>query len=669
MDIEERLISFLRSKYYDEIIKAYSQGKDYIIVDFSDLDTFDPAIADELLEHPKDVMPKFYDALGDIDVPNAETKLEIRIRNIPQSNTIRIRNLRSKHLGKLMCVEGIVKSASEVKPQVEVAYFRCPDCGTIMEVPQESTSVLKRPKVCTNPACRRRGGFELVDKKLYDVRWIRLIEPFEITEGEKPGEITVILKKGLTTPEYQRMTDPGNKIKIVGILKELPKRIKDRESVKMDMVLEAIHVERSEKDIEEIDITPEDEAKIKELASDPDIYKKLVDSIAPGIYGFDEIKESIALQLFGGVPHVLPDGSRIRGNIHILITGDPGVGKSVILNLVSKIVPRGKYVSGKGVSGAGLTATVRKDEELGGWVLEAGALVLANNGLISIDEFDKMNKDDMVAMHEAMSIETISIAKASIVATLPARTSVLAGANPKFGRFDPFRSILEQIQIPDTLMSRFDLKFVLKDKPNRVRDERLADHISKARISPEDIEPSIDVSLLRKYIAYAKRNIKDIHMRPEVAEELKKFYVDMRNMYNGQDQIVPITLRQYEALIRLAEASAKIRLSKEISKNDVERAIKLMKFSLEQLGRDTETGKFDIDKLESGISSSQRSKIREMLEIIDDLDKKTGEAKISDIKAEAQDRGISSSMVDEIIEKLKNDGSIYEPRHGVLKKL
>ncbi len=669
MDIEERLISFLRSKYYDEIIKAISSGKDYIIIDFADLDTFDPAIADELLEHPKDVMPKFYDALSDIDIPNADGKLEIRIRNIPQSNTIRIRNLRSKHLGKLMCVEGIVKSASEVKPQVEVAYFRCPDCGTIMEVPQESTSVLKRPKVCTNPACRRRGGFELVDKKLYDVRWIRLIEPFEITEGEKPGEITVILKKGLTTPEYQRMTDPGNKIKIVGILKELPKRIKDRESVKMDMVLEAIHVERSEKDIEEIDITPEDEAKIKELASDPDIYKKLVDSIAPGIYGFDEIKEAIALQLFGGVPHVLPDGSRIRGNIHILITGDPGVGKSVILNLVSKIVPRGKYVSGKGVSGAGLTATVRKDEELGGWVLEAGALVLANNGLISIDEFDKMNKDDMVAMHEAMSIETISIAKASIVATLPARTSVLAGANPKFGRFDPFRSILEQIQIPDTLMSRFDLKFVLKDKPDRVRDERLADHISKARINPENIEPAIDVSLLRKYIAYAKRNIKDIHMSPEVAEELKKFYVDMRNMYNGQDQIVPITLRQYEALIRLAEASAKIRLSTEISKSDVERAIKLMKFSLEQLGRDTETGKFDIDKLESGISSSQRSKIREILEIIEDLDKKTGEAKISDIKAEAQDRGISSSMVDEIIEKLKNDGSIYEPRHGVLKKL
>ncbi len=667
MDIEEKLVSFLRSKYYSEMIKSSSAGKNYIVIDFSDLDTFDPGVADQLLENPRDVMKKFDEAVSDIDLPE---KMEIRIRNIPQSHTIRIRNLRSKHLGKLISIEGIVKSASEVKPQVEKAYFKCPDCGTIMEVEQESTSVLKRPKICTNPACRRRGGFELVDKKLYDVRWIRVIEPFEITEGEKPGEITVILKKGLTVPEYQRMTDPGNKIKIVGILKEIPKRIKDRESVKMDMVLEAIHVERSEKDIEEIEITPEDEAKIKELAADPEIYNKLVQSIAPGIYGFEEIKEAIALQLFGGVPHILPDGSRIRGNIHILITGDPGVGKSVILNLVSKIVPRGKYVSGKGVSGAGLTATVRKDEELGGWVLEAGALVLANNGLISIDEFDKMNKDDMVAMHEAMSIETISIAKASIVATLPARTSVLAGANPKFGRFDPFRSILEQIQIPDTLMSRFDLKFVLKDKPDRIKDEKLAEHISKARMNPEDVEPVIDVSLLRKYIAYAKRNIKDIKMTPEVAEELKKFYVDMRNMYNGQDQIVPITLRQYEALIRLAEASAKIQLRDTINKSDVERAIKLMKFSLEQLGRDTETGRFDIDKLESGISSSQRSRIREILEIIEDLDKKTGEAKISDIKAEAQDRwGMPSHVVDELIDKLKNDGSIYEPRHGILKKL
>ncbi len=664
MDIEEKLISFLRSKYYNELIKASSMGKDFIVIDFSDLDTFDPSIADELLENPKEVMEKFYEALDDIDLPQP---LEIRIRNIPESNSIRIRNLRSKHLGKLIAIEGIVKSASEVKPQVEKAYFKCPDCGTIIEVSQESTSYLKTPKICPNPECRRRGGFELVDKKLFDVRWIRLIEPFEITEGEKPGEIAVILKKGLTTPEYQRMTDPGNKVKIVGILKELPKRIKDRQSVKMDMVVEAIHVEPSEKDIEEIEITPEDEEKIKELASDPDIYKKLVASIAPGIYGFEEIKEAIALQLFGGVPHVLPDGSRIRGNIHILITGDPGVGKSVILNLVSKIVPRGKYVSGKGVSGAGLTATVRKDEELGGWVLEAGALVLANNGLIAIDEFDKMNKDDMVAMHEAMSIETISIAKASIVATLPARTAVLAGANPKFGRFDPFRPILEQIQIPDTLMSRFDLKFALRDRPDRERDEKLAMHISMSRMSPDEVKPPIDVNLLRKYIAYAKRTIKDIEMTPEVAEGLKEFYVEMRNKYTGQDQAVPITLRQYEALIRLAEASAKIRLSTKIEKQDVERAIRLMTYSLTQLGIDTETGHIDIDRIESGISSSQRSKIREVLNIIEELEKSVGQATISDIEAEAESRGIKN--VHEIIQKLKNEGTIYEPRSGILKKL
>ncbi len=664
MDTEEKLINFLRTKYYNELVKASSQENNFVVVDFSDIDMFDPAIADQLLEHPEDIMKKFNEAVKDIDLTNTP---EIKIKNIPESNRIRIRSLRSKHLEKLIEIEGIVKSASEVKPQIETIYFKCPDCGTIMEVPQESTSFIKRPKICTNPACRRRGGFEIVDKKLFDVRWIRLIEPFEISEGEKPGEIAVMLKRSLTTPKYQRMTDPGNKVKVVGILKEIPKRIKGKDTVKMDMIIEAIYIEPSEKDIEEIEITPEDERKIKELASNPDIYKKLIDSIAPGIYGFEDIKEAIALQLFGGVPHILPDGSRIRGNIHILITGDPGVGKSVILNLVSKIVPRGKYVSGKGVSGAGLTATVRKDEELGGWILEAGALVLANNGMISIDEFDKMNKDDMIAMHEAMSIETISIAKASIVATLPARTAVLAGANPKFGRFDPFRPILEQIDIPDTLMSRFDLKFVLRDKPDRDRDEKLASHISMSRMNPEEVVPSIDVNLLRKYIAYAKKHIKDIEMTPDAANKLKDFYVDMRNKYTGQDRAVPITLRQYEALIRLSEASAKVRLSNKIGNQDVDRAIKLMTASLRQLGVDTETGHFDIDVLESGISSSQRSKIRGVLQIIENLEKTVGQAAISDVEAEAESRGIKN--VQEIIQKLKNEGTIYEPKAGILRKL
>src|SRR3989338_5928169 len=387
-----------------------------------------------------------------------------------------------------------------------------------------------------------------------------------------------------------------------------------------------------------MEINPDTEAKIKALASDPNIYERLKLSIAPGIYGFDEIKESIALQLFGGIRHTLPDGNTIRGNIHMLLTGDPGIGKSMFLKLVSNIVPRGKYVSGSGITGAGITATVRKDEILGGWVLQAGALILTNKGIISIDEFDKIGKDDQIALHEAMSIETVSIAKASIVATLPAETAVLAGANPKFGRFDPYMPIADQITIPETLLSRFDLKFALRDKPDRTQDERLADHIIMSRTKPELVEPSIDIPFLRRYIAYAK-NIEHIELSSEASHKLKDFYVDMRNRYTDDANTISITLRQYEALIRLAEASAKVRLDTRVREEDADRAIRLMKYSLSQLGYDYETGRIDIEE---------------------NLQKTMKEVPIEDIKAAAEEQGIENA--DEIIEKLKSEGTLFEPR-------
>jgi replicative DNA helicase Mcm len=345
------------------------------------------------------------------------------------------------------------------------------------------------------------------------------------------------------------------------------------------------------------------------------------------------------------------------------------VHNSMLLKLVSGVVPRGKYVSGKGVTGVGLTASVRKDEVLGGWVLEAGALILCNKGLIAIDEFDKMNKDDQIAMHEATSVETVSIAKASIVATLPAQTAVLAGANPKLGRFDRFRPITQQLDIPETLMSRFDLKFALLDKPDRSQDEKLAEHIITSRISPEVVTPEIDLNLLRKYIAYAKK-ITDIELSKEAASILEKFYVDMRDLGSSGDvPTVSITLRQFEALLRIAEASAKVRLDNKLRVEDAERAIRLMRYSLIQLGMEPETGLIDIDRMESGVTATQRSRIRIMLDIIDMLQRELKDKDISveDIMAEAQTQGVERA--EDIMERLKREGMVFEPKPGFIRKL
>lgn len=661
VELKDKLDEFIRSYYYNELLRVSRSGEEALNIDFSVLDKFDPLVSDRLLIEPGLVLEVFNAVVSSIDLPG-EQKIAVRIKNLPESSNIRIRNLRAKHLGRFITVDCVVKSASEVKPQIYEAVFKCPDCDAKLVVKQDE-NVLKQPIVCE---CGRRGRFDLIEKRMYDMRWIFVDEPFEITSGEQPGNIGVFLREDLTSPKMQRKTDPGNNLKITGVFRELPKRIKGRLGTKMDTYIDANYVEGAETEFDEIDITPEDEKQISELSQNKNIFENLVGSIATGIYGYNEIKEAMILQLFGGISHKLADGTKLRGNIHILITGDPGVGKTRMIQSVTKVIPRGRYVSGKGVTGAGLTASVLKNEVLGGWVLQAGALVLANKGVIAIDEFDKMNQDDQIAMHEAMSVSTISIAKASINATLPADTAVLAGANPKLGRFEPFGSIAEQINIPETLLSRFDLKFALKDKPDKENDDRIAQHILDTREMPESAEPVIDPLLLRKYVAYA-RKIEDVIMPKESGEVLKNFYNDMRNTYSGEGRTVAITLRQFEAMIRLAEASAKIRLSKQVTIDDVNRAINLMKYSLEQLGTDVTTGKIDIDRLESGISSSQRNRIRAVMDMIKDLQKQVGgkEIAMQDLRAEAEEQGIKD--FDEVFERLKQEGMIFVPRSGYIK--
>jgi replicative DNA helicase Mcm len=294
-------------------------------------------------------------------------------------------------------------------------------------------------------------------------------------------------------------------------------------------------------------------------------------------------------------------------------------------------------------------------------------MVLANKGLLSIDEFEKMSVEDQVAMHEGMEQGSVSIAKASIIATLPAKTSILAGGNPKFSRFDPYMPIAKQITIPDTLLSRFDLKFALRDIPDSETDKLVVDHILKSR--HDDYEatiPKLSPQFIRKYIAYAKDRC-----NPELTEEsekiLKTFYIKTRKKAEGTTQAIPITLRQFEALMRIAEASAKMQLSQIVRKEDAQRAIKLMRFSLRQLGFDPETGQIDVDRAEGATSSSERGKIRIVMDIINDISSVKKEIHVEEIRTAAKKEGIED--VDEIIEKLKREGMLFEPSPGYVQKV
>jgi replicative DNA helicase Mcm len=653
-DIISSIVRFLDKVYHNDLVKVSSEGQP-LVIDFLKLHKFDPELSEMLLNEPQKFFEMADEAVGRMALPNP---VSIKIKNVDITN---IRDLRSRHIGKFLCVEGIVRRSSEIRPEIVETIWECPKCGRFNQ--PVKLGVLLKPFQC--PVCGGKKGLKEVDKKMVDTRWVVIEEPFELTEGERPSQLTVVLKDDLVSTEGRRISDPGNRLKIYGVLKDVPKGGKML-SVKLDFYMDANYVEPTEVGWKHIEITKEDEEAIKEMAKDPLIYEKLIDSIAPSLYGMREIKEAIVLQLFGGVERTLKDKTRFRGDIHILLIGDPSSGKSQLLKIVPQIVPRGKYVSGKGVTGVGLTASVTRDEQfMGGWVLEAGALVLTNRGLLAIDEFEKMSEDDQVAMHEALEQGTISIAKASVVATLPAQTSVLAGGNPKFSRFDPYMPIAKQITIPETLLARFDLKFALRDVPEVETDKKIVDHILRTR--EEDFEgskPKIEPEMIRKYIAYAKE-----HCKPELTKDagkaLKKFYIEMRSKAQPGGPI-PITLRQFEALIRLSEASARIQLSNVVRKEDVQRAIRLMEYSLRQLGMDT-TGRIDIDRTEGGVTSAERSKIRLVLDIINELSEKTKEIPVEEIMKIAKKENIED--VDEILEKLKREGMLFEPSPGYVQKV
>ncbi|MBC8500260.1 MAG: minichromosome maintenance protein MCM [Nanoarchaeota archaeon] len=672
MDITEQINKFqefLEANYYDKLLDNVQKGKKFLIVDFAELSKFNPEIAEALLETPEEIL-KVAELSAKKAVGDEELKdFTVRIKNIPEQHHIRIRNIRSKHLTKFVQVEGIVRQKSDVRPQVTSAKFECPSCGNLINILQID-SKFKEPSRCS---CGRKGKFRLISKELVDAQKLVLEEaPEDLTGGEQPKRLNIFLKKDLVSPITEKKTNPGSKLKVVGEIKEVPIILTSGGiSTRYDLMIESNYLEPIQEDFSEVEISKKELIEIKKLSHDPNVYEKLVVSIAPTIFGHEKVKEALLLQLMGGSRKVKEEGIITRGDMHVLLIGDPGSGKSQLLKRISQIAPKGRYVSGKGASAAGLTASVVKDEFLRGYALEAGALVLTNRGICCIDELDKMTTEDRSAMHEALEQQTVTISKANIQATLRAETTVLAAANPKFGRFDPYELLAKQINLPSTLINRFDLIFPIRDLPDSTRDEKMAAFILSLHREAESKKSEIDVELMKKYISYARQNIKP-RLTTNALNEIKNFYVKMRNTVSSEEGIVaiPISPRQLEGLVRLAEASARTRLSDKVTKKDSQRAIELVHFCLTQIGLDPETGKIDIDRISTGITATERSHIAIIREIINDLEKAIGKTiPVEDVIREAEIKGIDSKKVEEVIEKLKRSGDIFSPRHGLISRI
>ncbi|MFB6103651.1 MAG: hypothetical protein ABEJ57_01010 [Halobacteriaceae archaeon] len=1049
-ELIDKFDQFYRRYYADDIAdlaRNYPTEKKSLTIDWTDLFQYDPDLADDLKNQPGQIRDYAEEALRLYDLPVDVSLGQAHVRVQTLDGHTQIRDIRSQHINTLVSIQGMVRKATDVRPKITEAAFECQRCGTLNRIPQAGG--FQEPHECQG--CERQGPFEVnVDQSEFiDAQKLRIQEsPEGLRGGETPQGIDIHVEDDLAGT-----VTPGDHVTATGVL-HLDQQERGGEKTAMyDIYMDGWSLAIEDEEFENMEITDEDKARIVDLSQSPGIYEQIVGAIAPSIYGFDEEKLAMALQLFSGVTKHLPDGSRTRGDLHILLIGDPGTGKclagdtpvtladgrqptirdlveanledptpvddgvyddidvavpslhpdgtittrratrvwkreapdtmyhirtaagrtlevtpshplfratedvfepvpaedfsvgdrvattartpgshartdggvhatrgtpptssptditvereelvaidlvepeeewvydlevegthnylsngvvshnSALLQYIGNIAPRSVYTSGKGSSAAGLTAAAVRDDFGDGqqWTLEAGALVLADKGIAAVDELDKMrcvvgettvqtttgpreiqdiadaaattgtiedlengrtirgadlsvwtmaqdalvqrpvtavheydapdtlyevelntgatvkatpdhpfvvrddgdrlqrpaedlavgdrvpvpetippaatdgglrtadasstveairwgtvtsvdpvaatasskvydltvegthnfvangmvvhNSEDRSAMHQALEQQEISISKAGINATLKSRCSLLGAANPKYGRFDQYEPLGEQIDLEPALISRFDLIFTVSDQPDEEEDAELAEHILQTNYAGElnthheevaasavsqeevdeevhDVAPTIDPQLLRKYIAHAKSSIYPT-MSEDARERIREFYVDLRALGQGEDSPVPVTARQLEALVRLAEASARVRLSDTVTKEDADRVIDIVRSSLEDIGVDPETGEFDADVVEVGTSKSQRDRIKNLRGIIGELeDEYEDGAPIEEVLDRAEELGTERSKAEHEIEKLKQKGEVYQPSQGHLR--
>lgn len=658
-------------KYVDAIDSMMPKNAKYIHVDYNDM-VVEPEFEKIFSQNPDQMFDAFSRAIKEAlqtRFPDYAEKIkdEVRVRLVNYPLERSLRQINAETIGKITSVSGMVVRASEVKPLAKELIFLCPDEHQTKVIQLKGMDV-KIPVVCDNPNCKHRD-FELKPEasKFIDFQILRLQElPEDLPPGQLPHYIDVTIRQDLVDNAR-----PGDRIILTGIVRieqESVSGVQRGHSGLYRLRIEGNNIEflggrgnKTSRKIEREEISPEEEKMISALSKSPDVYQRLIDSFAPHIQGQSLIKEAILLLIVGSNQRQLGDGSKIRGDINVFLVGDPGTAKSEMLKFCARIAPRGLYTSGRGSTAAGLTAAVVKDKT-GIMMLEAGAVVLGDQGLVSIDEFDKMKPEDRSALHEVMEQQSASIAKGGIVATLNARTSILAAANPMYGKYDPFKNITENVNLPIPLLTRFDLIFVVRDIPTKEKDEKIARHIIELH-TPQgtDQRAVIDVDLLTKYLAYAKRG--NPTLTKEAEEKILAYYLQMRNVES--EEMITVTPRQLEGIIRLSTARARLLMKDKVEEEDAERAIFLIQSMLQDAGVDVNTGKVDLGVLQ-GKPRSEVSKMQLFMDVLKGLegDNKVAVEEKTFVKELEKTEKFTEEEARNYIRRMLREASIYESKPG-----
>merc|ERR1711892_323794 len=595
-------------KYRDALKRNYLRREYKLEVNIQDLAGYDEHLADKLKQCPGEMLPLFEEAAkeaaDEVTFPRAdgETNVEdIHVTLISEAAPTSVRDLKSEQVSKLVKIPGIVVAASGIKAKATRISIQCRSCRTtIPDIPlKPGLEGYQMPRKCNTeqagrPSCPLDPFYILPDNcKCVDFQNLKLQEsPESVPHGEMPRHMQLFVDRSLTERAV-----PGNRVTVIGVysIRKMAKIGRGGEKGAVGVRMPYLRVvglqvetEGAGRTARNLTFTQEDEESFRRLAGQPGVYDTISKSIAPSIFGSDDIKKSIACLLFGGSRKRLPDGLTRRGDINVLLLGDPGTAKSQLLKFVERVSPVAVYTSGKGSSAAGLTASVMRDPATRNFVVEGGAMVLADGGVVCIDEFDKMREDDRVAIHEAMEQQTISIAKAGITTTLNSRCSVLAAANSIFGRWDETKAE-ENIDLMPTILSRFDTIFIIKDDHNPERDTILAKHVigvhmNSGSSADKEKEGELSLNFLKKYINFARSRCGP-RLGAEAAEFIKNKYVMMRSSTLEQEEAtgkrtaIPITVRQLEAIVRISESLAKMELQPFATDSHVDEAIRIFQVS------------------------------------------------------------------------------------------